>query len=110
MSVSGPSSCFTVALFKVWTSLETYHKSGANRVHNVLFALVYLARAASSNGALLVKSPYAVGPHETRFFEELGFAAGGVGNRCNSAIVALCVYHCRVQGTLQVVTVAYARG
>jgi hypothetical protein len=27
-------------------------------------------------------------------------AAGGVGNRCNSAIVALCAYHCRVRGTL----------
>ena len=31
----------------------------------------------------------------------VGFAAGGVGNRCNSAIVALRAYHCRVRGTLR---------
>ena len=30
----------------------------------------------------------------------VGFAAGGVGNRCNSAIVALCAYYCCVRGTL----------
>jgi hypothetical protein len=66
--VSGPSSCFTFALFKVWTS-GNLPQSGANRVHNALFALVYLARAASSNGALLVKSPYAVA---ASLLEELG--------------------------------------
>jgi hypothetical protein len=32
----------------------------------------------------------------------VGFAAGGVGNGCNSAIVALCAYHCRVRGTLRI--------
>ena len=32
----------------------------------------------------------------------VGFAAGGVGSRCNSAIVALCAYHCRVRGTLRI--------
>ena len=36
--------------------------------------LLYLARAASSNGALLVKSPYTVAHTKRDFFEELDVA------------------------------------
>ena len=68
--MSGPSSCFTFALFKVWTS-GNLPQSGANRVHNALFALVYLARAASSKRRAFGQEPLRSGPHETRFFEEL---------------------------------------
>src|SRR5439155_18842711 len=92
---------FTFALFKVWTS-GNLPQSGANRVHNSLFALVYLARAASRRARFWSRALTQWPTRDEIFFEELGFAAGGVGNRCNSAIVALCLCHCRVRGTLRI--------
>src|SRR5207249_468780 len=81
--------------------LETYHK--AERLgFTTPCLLLCIQRGLPLEGRAFGQKPLRSGPHETRFFEELGFAAGGVGNRCNSAIVALCVYHCRVRGTLRI--------
>jgi hypothetical protein len=53
--------------------LESYHKAGRIGFTTPCL-LLYLARAASSNGALLVKSPYAVAHTRRDFFEELNAA------------------------------------
>jgi hypothetical protein len=53
--------------------LESYHKAGRIGFTTPCF-LLYLARAASSNDMLLVKSPYAMARTRRDFFEELNAA------------------------------------
>jgi hypothetical protein len=101
IAVSGPSSCLTFVLFKVWTS-EKLPQIGAHRVHNALFALVFSKDGLLERRAFWSRALTQWPTRARDFFEELGFAAGGSGNRCNSALVALGVYHCRVRGTLRI--------